>query len=229
MSILDKIKGGIKKNGAKGKITAINLYWKDTAHSMEGVDIDSKIVTVTVPFTNHSNTSELSFLKTTEKSETVTDISTTDPFSIDSIDPKLPIDIKPGEHVDFKINLKAPNYNYNGPLTLKFSSPKNKDDLIELNINKIMLKNGEKEVDLEDTRYFTNFAKNQIFDISVQMYRILKYKSKVEKVELNEPFKLVKLDTELPFTIDDHSSFVVTLSIQGPDFNYSGPLEINFT
>lgn len=228
MSIFNNIKGKLKKNETKGKITSIKLYWRDTSHSMDGMDISGKVFTVTVPFTNHSDTSELSFLKTTEKRETVTDISTSDPFSIDSIDPKPPVEIKPGEHIDFKISLKAPDYNYNGPLTLRFSAPKNKDDLIDLNINKIVLKSGDKEVNLDDTRYFTNFAKNQIFDISVQMYRILEYKGKVESIELNEPFKLVKLDTELPFTINDPSSFVVNLSIKGPDFNYSGPLEITF-
>ncbi len=215
-----------KKNKGGSKITAVNLYWKGSFHSLEGFEIDGETFNVTIPFTNHTG-SELSFLKESKNQETVSDIKTADPFEIESIEPALPKSLAPNEHVDFKITLKAPNYSYSGPLTLRFFALAN-PDLVNIGIPKIVLIKGDKKVEMEDDRHLANFVKNQIFEIPIQMYKILTYNEEVKEVIVREPFKFVKCDKKIPFKIDDPDSYVVSYSIQVPEYSYSGPLEIEF-
>lgn len=207
------------------RVTAMNLYWRGSFHSDDGFNIYDKEFTVNIPFHNHSNEAELSFLKANEFNEIVNSIKTATPFSIKSIKPDLPITIKPGDEINFKIKLTAPDYNYNGPLTLKFESGENKD-LIDMDITGISIINGDRKADIEKDRVFTNFAKNQIFELSIQMYKVCSYKDKINKINVNEPFKLISISHKPPFEIDNPDSYIVKFSIQSPDYNYSGPVEI---
>lgn len=71
-----------------------------------------------------------------------------------------------------------------------------------------------------------NLIKNQVFEISIQMYKALTLGDTVDKVKVSEPFGCEGTAPALPFRIDDRSSYVVAFMIKAPAHDYSGPLEI---
>lgn len=205
-------------------IKNINIYWKGAIHTLKGVESDDKIFTVTIPFSNKNN-NNLSFLKKQEKTpEIIKEINTTKPFRIVSVSPELPIEIPDSESKELGITVEGPDFNYSGVLTLKFKSKV--EPKVHVELPDVYIIRGNKRVKANNSKQLYNLMKNQIFEVSVQMYRLLTFNDTVERVSVNKPFGFEGCSPKLPFRIDDKSSYVVTFMIKAPEFNYSGSLEI---
>lgn len=225
---IKNIVGGIfngKKtsNGPSGSVSNINIYWKGALHSIPGFEIDGDTHDVIIPFTNHG--AGLSFLKDQNKKEIIDSITVSDPFKIDSIVPKMPMAINTGEKVDIHITIKNPNYNYSGPLTIKFGSAANAE--IHLELQKVMLNAMGKSIKVSESGEVKRIGKGDIFESSVQMLRAFRKGDTITKVSVNKPFLFVRSEPELPFSIDSDSSFIAIFYIKAPDFDYAGSLEFD--
>lgn len=214
------------KRGGRTTITIsnINIYWKGNIHALPGIVSHERAFKVKVPFKN-KKTETLSFLKQQErKPERIEKVETSKPFSITGVEPPLPISIPEGESVDIDISVEGPEFNYSGPLTLKLGTTA--EEKIHVELPEIFLVKGDKRVRVNEHGEVHNLMKNQVFEVSIQMYKALTFGDKVSVVKTSKPFEFEGTSPQLPFKIDDRSSYVVTFMIKAPDFDYSGPLEI---
>ncbi len=210
-------------NGPSGSVSNINIYWKGALHSIPGFEIDGDTHDVIIPFTNHG--AGLSFLKDQNKKEIIDSITVSDPFKIDLIAPELPMAVNTGEKVDIHIKIKNPDYNYSGPLTIKFGSASNAE--IHLELQKVVLNAKGKSIKVSESGEVKRIGKGDIFESSVQMLRAFKKGDAITSVSVNKPFLFVRSEPELPFSIESDSSFIVIFYIKAPDFDYAGSLELN--
>ncbi len=212
------------KKGQSIEISGINLYWKGSMHTLNGVSAKQGEFEVVIPFRNKKDES-LSFLKRKKKAaERLERITADKPFTILEISPTLPLEIEEGESKEIRIKLKGPDFGYSGILTLKMYGPE--EERIHLEIPEVFLKRGERKVKVNEHGEVYNLLKNQVFEVSVQMYKLLTLHDMVNVVKLNAPFEFEGTEPKLPFELADPSSFLVTFMIKAPDFDYSGPLEI---
>ncbi len=220
-----------KGSAQKINITSINIKWRGSSHAMQGMEVKEKRFTITVPFQNKTQQDALPFeaLKERLKAQqappiTISKIDVSDPFKLVSVEPNLPKSVQSGERAEFKIAIEAPDYTYAGPLTLSISA--DEVSMIKVQINKVILKTSTKSAEIENSGVILNMPRGNIFKNSVQMYKALTYGNTVRKVTISKPFEFVSCDPNIPFTIDDRNSYLVTFYIKGPDIDYAGPMEI---
>ncbi len=212
------------KKGSGIELSGINIYWQGGMHSLKGISSKSNEFEISIPFKNKKEET-LSFLKRKKKdAERIERIEAGPPFKIVSIDPQLPVQISEGESTEIRVRLRGPDFGYSGPLTVKMYSPA--EQRIHIEIPDVFLKRGQRRVKVNEHGEVYNLVKNQVFEVSAQMYRLLTVNDKVERVGVNKPFEFEGTEPKLPFTLTEVSSFVVTFMIKAPDFDYSGPLEI---
>ncbi len=205
-------------------IRNINIYWKGAIHTLDGIKSNKKIFSIVIPFSNKT-TNHLLFLKKQEgKPEIIKGIETTKPFKIINVDPKLPLSIPDGESEELNISVEGPDFNYSGVLALTFKS--DLQPRVHIEIPDTYLIRGNKKIKVNANKELYNLMKNQVFEVSIQIYKLLTFEDTVEKVKINKPFKFEGCSPKLPFEIKDKSSYIVTFMIKAPEFNYSGPLEI---
>ncbi len=205
------------------KLTAINLYWKGAMHSLGGMEAEH-VFSVSIPFSNKVDNS-LSFLKKQErKPESVESVEAGKPFKVLEVDPALPLEIPVGESISISIKIEGPEFGYSGPLTLKFGT--NMPQRVHIELPEIFIKRGERRERVNEHGEVYNLVKGQVFEVSAQMYRLLTFDDSVERVSVSSAFEFVGCSPKLPFKINDKSSYVVAFMIKAPDFDYSGPLEI---
>ena len=226
-------RGILGRKTPKISITNINLKYRGQIHSIEGLDSTESVFSVTIPFTNrpYSNyltdyLSEEHVIKASEFDPiNLKSIEAAPPFKIISIEPKLPTKIGPEERVEFKINIQGPEINYMGPMTLEFTE-ENKE-FIHIEITNTTLNFKGKEAVVDSSLNMLNLPKNSIFGEGIQLLRALDYGTKVESISVNDPFKFEGAFPKPPFTINDKSSFILTIYLKAPESNYSGPLVVN--
>ncbi len=212
------------KKGGKIQISNINLYWQGGMHSLKGTSSPESEFEISIPFKNKKEET-LSFLKRKKKdAERIEKIEAAPPFKIISINPQLPVAVGEGESAEIRIRIKGPDFGYSGPITIKMYGPS--EERIHIEIPDLFLKRGGRKVKVNEHGEVYNLVKNQVFEVSAQMYKLLTLNDHVEKISVNEPFEVEGTDPKLPFTLAEASSFVVTFMIKAPDFDYSGPLEI---
>ena len=228
--ILDKIDiEGPKDNNYSSSdklisITAINIRLGGDVHSLPGKDVEKQFF-LDVPFNNRLGNGLLpDNLK--GPNITVSDITVDKPFELVSIKPALPIDVSYMSKEVFKLELKGPDGSYSGPLLIKFGTSSNNN--IDVSISKVMLVHNSSKVELEGSTFSMNIKKGQIFKRDIQLYKVLSYQAKIEKIEISKPFEIMEITPKPPFILDIKDSYVASFLIKAPDFNYAGDVEITF-
>ncbi len=236
MSILDIFKGkkAIRKDKASDElkeghkkaatITAVNIRFGGDVHSLPGMDVD-EIFTFQLPF---QNTIGNGLLPDNLKGPmiNVEKITVDKPFILLDIEPKLPAEVQYLTKMKFNLKIKAPEGNYSGPMLIKLET--NSKDNVDINISKIILANAQKKVELEESMFSMNIKKGQPFKKDIQLYKILSYNTKVNVIKVNEPFEVISVKPEIPFILDRKDSYVASIVIKAPNFNYAGEMEISF-
>ena len=220
-----------KKGEKKVTVTSVNIRWRGQMHAMGGFEVETNPFTITIPFQNKTQQDALPFealkekLKAQEKAPIrITGIEASTPFKLISVYPKLPVDVPSSMRVEFKIMLQAPGYTYTGPVTISLGAEET--GMIKVQINKVIVTTPMKSVEIENSGVILNMPKGGIFKNSIQMYKAMSYGERVDKVTLEKPFEFVSCDHQIPFTINEPSSYLVTFYIKAPDVDYAGPMEI---
>ncbi len=214
-----------KKSNYSGEITGISLYWKNSMHGLPGKKLSSPEFELSIPFSN-KNYEQLSFLKKADNTETIQSMEIKEPFKLVGVIPQLPVSVKSGESIEFKIKIKAPDYNYSGPLVIKMISKPS--EIVHVELPDIIAISGDKRVKVNEHGEVKSVEKNSNFEVSMQMYRVLTYNDTVTNVTVNKPFEFIGSDPKIPFTIDNKSSYIARFYIKAPEFDYAGNLELDF-
>ena len=217
--------GFLGRKKYNGSISNINIYWKNSVHALPGMKLSSRTFNVEIPFAN-KNYEEFSFLKKATSAEAISDISVKEPFKLVLVEPKPPVEVEAGNSLRFKLTIEAPDYSYYGPLVIKME-PK-KVETVHIEMPEIIAVSGSKRVKVNEHGEVKNVSKGGVFEVSMQMYRVLTYNDTVKAVSVSKPFEFVASEPKLPFTIDNKSSFVASFYIKAPEFDYAGTLELIF-
>lgn len=220
-----------KKGNKKVTVTSINIRWRGSMHALGGFEVGDNPFTITIPFQNKTQQDALPFealkekLKAQEKAPIrISGIDISTPFKLISVEPKPPVDVPSSVRVEFKMTVQAPDYTYSGPIAIALSSEE--ADMIKVQINKVVVTTPMKSVEIENSGIILNMPKGGIFKNSIQLYKAMSYGERVDKVTLEKPFEFVSCDHQIPFTINEPSSYLVTFYIKAPDVDYAGPMEI---
>lgn len=194
-------------------------------HSIGGREVKEKIFTIDIPFRNKLGNDLLpDNLK--GPALIVDKVSVADPFKLLDITPKPPQEVGYMSSAVFKLKIKAPEVNYEGPMVVTFGS--GATDSVNLNIQKTTLTYMDQKTELENSGMIINMQKGQIFKRSVQLYKILSYGSKLESISVNAPFEIVSTDPKLPVQIDKKDSYILGIYIKAPEYNYAGSIDLAF-
>lgn len=222
------MKFGLFRKKNKINVPAINLKFRGELHSVGGVSAESRIFSVTVPFTNRPYANSLTEAEIIKPSDfepiSLKGIQASQPFKVLAVEPALPRKITSEERAEFKISIEGPDYNYSGPLTLEFLEENR--EFVHLEISKVLLNGYGKSVEAESTLNMLNVPKNHIFQQNLQLMKLLSYGLKVERISVDKPFEFEGSLPKLPFVINDAGSFVLSIYIKAPEENYAGPLVV---
>ncbi|MDE1824120.1 MAG: hypothetical protein KGI00_04155 [Candidatus Micrarchaeota archaeon] len=220
MSFFSRI---FKGKGARATVTAINLKFMGSVHSIDGISIGKRDFDITIPFQNKIG-SEMLPDSITGPKMTINSIKVSEPFQLLSVSPAPPVSIGYMERKSFSMRIRAPDLNYEGPMTIDFGNePK---DNVTISIAKIIMGYKDKRTELEESATSMVLQKSQIFKKEVQLYKVLSFNDAVNSIELNSPFELVSVDPRLPIKADRKDSYIIDIYIKAPSHNYAGPLEI---
>ncbi len=230
MSLLEPISNLFKKKSGAGagkrvRITSINIKLGIDIHSLGEKEVTGDSFDLYIPYSNKLGGGILpDNLKGPDI--TISSISVEKPFSLISVTPEPPRLVKYMEKEDFRLKIKAPDSNYEGPMFIKFET--DSKDNVTLSISKILLVNGGKSIELEESKADMTLKKNQVIRKDIQLYKVLKYQQEVSSVTVNKPFEIIGIEPKLPFVLDKKDSFIAAVFIRAPEFNYAGPMEITF-
>jgi hypothetical protein len=217
-------KGGKSPPGAIS-LTSINLRFGTDMHAISGREFKDEVFTIEVPFHNKMGSGLLpDNLKGPDIS--INEITVEKPFELVEVTPKPPTNVAYMSSANFTLKIRALTPNYSGPLTITFAT--DSKDNVNIDVQKILLSDGTKKVEIEDTANNMILKKSQIIRRDIQVYKILKYGKRVDNIEVNKPFQIVSSEPAVPFTVDKKDSYMVKLFIKCPEFNYAGPLELTF-
>lgn len=206
-------------------LTSINIRFGGHVHGLGGRELESQEFRLDIPFQNRLGNGILPD-NLRGPDITISDIRVEKPFELLDTAPRLPVDVAYMKSRIFSLKIKAPAANYSGPLTISFGTESGEN--IKVDIEKVVLVDGGRSVDLENSTEAMTIRKSQIFRRAIQLYKILSYGRRVNGIEVNRPFSIAETTPKPPFTVDKKDSYIVTLFIKCPDFDYAGPLEIIF-
>lgn len=207
-------------------LTSINLRFGADMHAIAGKEFDKEVFTIEVPFYNKMGSGLLpDNLKGPDIS--INEITVEKPFELVEANPRPPVSVAYMSSANFKLRIKATTLNYSGPLTITFGTDSKEN--VNIDVQKILLSDGTKKVEIEETANNMILKKSQIIRRDIQVYKILKYGKRIERIEANEPFQIVSSEPGVPFVVDRKDSYMIKLYIKCPEFNYAGPLELTFT
>jgi len=225
----------VSKKAPKITITNINLKYRGQIHQMDGLKSEESTFSVTIPFTNRPYSNYLTDYLSAEHMIKSSDfdpvimksIEAAQPFKVISVEPALPTKIAPEERVEFKIKIQGPDINYMGPMTLEFIEENR--EFVHLEITSTSINFKGKEVIVDDSLNIMNLLKNGIFEEGIQLLRALDYGTKIEAIDVAEPFKFEGAFPKPPFIINNRGSFILSVYIKAPPYNYSGPLIVKLS
>lgn len=217
------------KKGTKVAVTAVNLKWRGSTHTLGKVEVKGKVFDVTIPFQNRQQES-FEFLNTYFKPQKkpvmrIKGVSIKEPFKLVSAFPNLPVAIKEGEKIEFKLTVNTPDYSYEGPLNIELLSD-SAEDMVHLEISKIIVGFKDKRTEMKDKSVILDLSKGQVFKQNLHLFGAVDFGGEVRKIEVLPPFAFVSSDPQTPFKIDNKTGYLIDLYIQAPQTNYGGPLEI---
>lgn len=220
MSFFSRLFNG---KSVKVTLTAINLKFMGSVHSIDGMRIGKRDFEITIPFQNRVG-SEMLPDSITGPKMTINRIKVSEPFQLLSVSPQPPVEVGYQERKSFSMRIRAPDMNYEGPMTIDFGNePK---DNVTISVEKVVMAYKDRRTELEESATSMVLQKSQIFKREVQLYKVLSFNDTVNSIELNRPFELVSADPKLPIKADRKDSYIMDLYIKAPDTNYAGPLEI---
>lgn len=208
--------------------TKVNLKWKGSMHSIDGVPVRKGVLEITVPFQNR-NEESFEFLKEYFMSQKkpaakIKGVTVSEPFKLISAEPSPPLEVQDGEKAEFRLKIAAPDYAYEGPLNIELVS--DTEDIVHVEISRIVMTAGAKRVELKDRPQIMDMVKGQVFKQNVHLFGVVEFGGTVNKIEVAKPFALVATDPKVPFTIDNRTGYLIDMYIQAPQTGYGGPLEI---
>ena len=217
------------KKGTKVAVTAVNLKWRGSTHTLGKVEVRGKTFDVTIPFQNRQQES-FEFLNTYFKQQKkpairIKGVLIKEPFKLVSAFPALPVEIKEGEKIEFKLTVNTPDYSYEGPLNIELLSDST-EDMVHLEISKIIVRFKDKQTEMKDKSVIMDLSKGQVFKQNLHLFGAIDFGGEVRKITVLPPFAFVSSDPQTPFRIDNKTGYLIDLYIQAPQKNYGGPLEI---
>ena len=194
-------------------------------HSIAGRVVDQKIFEIEVPFQNKIGNDLLpDHLKGPKM--TLNKISVSPPFELVESTPMPPVEIAYLSKTIFKIKIRAPDLTYEGPLVITFGNEL--ADNVNLNIQGVVLFSKGQKTELENSGMVISMQKGQIFQRTLQLYKIFSLGDTVSTLHVNAPFEMVSTDPKIPLKVDKMDSYILTMFIKAPDYNYAGNLEFTF-
>ncbi len=210
--------------GAKISITSIELNYMGYAHRLDGFETEQEVFEIRLPFKNKESVAS-SFDKDIKKPDMrVDEIRVGKPFELVGVTPSLPIVVHYKESTEIKLKIKAPKISYSGPLLISLIS---NDYMAHISISEIVAKKGSKSVVL-DSSIHMYVPKGEIIKQDIQAYKLMEPDEKVSKITIEKPFQIVKTNPSAPFKVEKKNSYVISLYIKMPEFDYAGPMEIIF-
>jgi hypothetical protein len=193
-------------------------------HEIDGMDIKDKVFEIKVPFQNKSG-SDLIADHIKRPDLVLNGVKLSAPFELVDVHPDLPINVPYMSKAEVIIHAAAPDVKYSGPLTIEFLD--RPEAPVRIGITKISLLRKNKIADIEESATILKAKKGQIFKRDFQLYSVVNYMDFVEEISVNKPFSIAGTDPNTPFQISTKDSFIISVLIKMPDFDYTGPLELH--
>jgi hypothetical protein len=216
------------KKSRKTTVTAVNIKMQGQTHTLEGVESGGETIALKIPFRNKTHADMLTEAKVfkTEKPRplNIEAIKVAGPFSLVSIEPRVPVEIKPDELVNFMVTIGVPKHNYTGPVNISFEPAS--EGTIRIEITKTVLDYRGKKTEMEHSSRVLALHKNGIFVEKVQMLKAVPFGGAVRAAEAAFPFRLVNTEPKLPAELNTPNGYMMSFCIQAPDHQYSGALMI---
>ncbi len=215
-----------RRGGFTIKLSSIDIKFMGSVHAMPGITSTKNIFDINIPFQNKMGSGMLPE-NIKGPAVTLSAIKISSPFKVIGIEPSLPIKVGYMSRENIRITVEGPQMNYDGPIAIDFGN--DTSDEVTLNISKYTLEFPGRKSDLENTAATIKIQKGQVFRKDVQFYKVGSYMSKVNSITINEPFELVSTQPAVPFVASTKDSFIVSVFIKAPEFNYSGDIKIGFS
>ena len=225
-SIIERLFFNSKKRDKKVRITAVNVKFMGVSHALAGLDVAGREAELKIPFQNKMGNNLLPDNLKGPKAE-ISKISVMPPFTLESVSPALPVQVEFMSRVVFTIRIGVPDMSYEGPLQINFGNEA--ANSITISIRKVTLHRGDRHVELEESGVTSSMQKSQLFRQNVQAYKILSFGDQVKNIVVNKPFEIVSTDPKLPLVADRKDSYIISLYMKCPEFNYAGDMDINFS
>ncbi len=205
---------GIFSKKRKVLITSVNISWKGTSHQLGGIAVKGNSASIDIPFSNHTpeNGADLPQMPM----ERVTGIDVDPPFVLHSVTPAPPTSIGQ-ERIIFRLEVGVPGYSFSGPLNVHFASAKS----VSIEINRMTLRPFGKAPETMDDRRIIREERGKEFEFAVRIPAWIDGKQ-VGSVRISPPFDQ-KEGGRVPFSMEGSE---MRLTLKAPEFNYSGPMEI---
>lgn len=215
-----------RSSGFTIRLSSIDIKFMGSVHAMPGVTSTTNVFDINIPFQNKMGSG---MLPENIRGPTVTlkDIKVSSPFRVIGIEPSLPIKVGYMSKENIRLTVQGPQMNYDGPISIDFGNDTSEE--VTLNISKYTLEFPGRKSDLENTATTIKIQRGQVFRKDLQFYKVGSYMSKVNSVTINEPFELVSTQPKTPFVASTKDSFIVSVFIKAPQFNYSGDVRICFS
>ncbi len=214
---------GIHLFGGKhvANIISIKINYMNSVHELPGMKVKDKEFELKIPFKNKSAGELPSEIKRPDLR--IDEISVQNPFQLLDVSPQLPIVLHQGESTEITLKLKAPELAYSGPLFLNMQAKS--QNAVHISISSIKLAREGRSVEIEGSGRSLYIEKGEVFKQDLQVRSVLHEGEMLNGIQVSKPFEFVKAGTALPVKVLG-DSFVISVFIKAPDYNYSGPLEI---
>ena len=217
------------KKGTKVTVTAVNLKWRGSTHALGKIEVKGKTFEIAIPFQNKQQES-FEFLNTYFKQQKkpairIKGVAIKEPFKLVSAFPVLPVEVVENDRIILKLKVNAPDYSYEGPLTVELLSDSS-EDMVHVEVSKIVIRFKDKVNEIKDKALIMDISKGQVFKQNLHLFGSVEFGGEVKKIEILPPFAFVSSDPQTPFKVDNKTGYLIDLFIQGPRTNYGGPLEI---
>lgn len=220
---------GLFKKRSRTTITGINIKLQGHPHQLPGRESNEDTIELVLPFKNKVHSDMLTeakvFKATKGKPILITAIKVSEPFSLASVTPNVPLSVESGTEVEFKVSIGVPKHNFTGPLNVSFETET--EEVIHIEISKTILVWKGKRVEIESSARMLNLQKNGILVEKVQMMKALSFGDTISGATAEFPFKIVGADPKLPVRIDTPNGYIMAFYVQAPPHSYSGELIIN--
>ena len=202
-------------------ITSVNINYMNSIHELPGIKAKDKEFELKIPFKNKTASDLPEEINRPDLR--IDEITIQKPFQLLSVSPQLPIVLHYGESTEITLKLRSPELAYTGPLFINMQAKS--PDAVHISISSVKLVREGRSFEIEDSSRSLYLAKGEVFKQDVQVRSIVHEGEMLNGIQVSKPFEFVKAGTALPVQVSG-SSFVLSIFVKAPDYNYSGPIEI---